>query len=185
MFKFNGDVDEMCYPFIYEHSPLCDFEILTDELCTVVGLAGSACMERDRDVQNVLFQIQPTIFDLNGSIRGRCTIMEAQLNALKQHYQHLKTLFPSQTEKFILPRGTGIVVQLHYCRSLSKKATRALVAIDKQGIVVPAALPRYTNLLTNLFYVLTRIINHRSGVEEPEYTSSNYGKKPKGTGKAV
>lgn len=34
--KYFGDIRELCYPFIYEESPLCDYEILTDELCAVV-----------------------------------------------------------------------------------------------------------------------------------------------------
>ncbi|MDX1341128.1 MAG: cobalamin adenosyltransferase [Reinekea sp.] len=176
MFKFNGDIDEMSYPFIYETSTLCDFEILTDELCTQVGLAGSACMERDTDLQQVLFEIQPKMFDLNGSIRGRCAIGDAELDELKSIYSQLKQLLVADDRKFVLPRGTGAVVPLHYCRSLSKKVTRLLVRLDQDGVSVPPTLPRYTNVLTNLFFVVTRIINQRSAVEEPEYISSNYGK---------
>ncbi len=185
MFKFSGDVDEMCYPFIYEQSTLCDFELLTDELCTVVGLAGSACYARDADLQSILFNLQPQLFDLNGSIRGRCAIDESNLVELKKTYNELKLLFPVQKEKFVLPRGSGVVVQLHYCRSLAKKVTRALVRVESEGIVVPETLPRFSNLLTNLFFVMTRIINHRSGVEEPEYISSNYGDKRNKPSKTV
>jgi ATP:cob(I)alamin adenosyltransferase len=166
----------MSYPFIYEQSPLCDFEIMTDELCTMVGLAGSGCSQRDHEIQEVLFSIQPKMFDLNGSIRGRCAIFEPELNQLKEIYKTLKQSLPNEQPKFVLPRGTGVVCQLHYCRSLSKKVTRQLVRIEQEGIEVPEALPRYTNVLTNLFFVMTRIINLRDEVEEPEYLSANYGK---------
>ena len=37
--KYSGNIRELCYPFIYEESALCDYEILTDELCTLVGCA--------------------------------------------------------------------------------------------------------------------------------------------------
>jgi cob(I)alamin adenosyltransferase len=50
------------------------------------------------------------------------------------------------------------------------------VRIEQEGTDVPEALPRYTNVLTNLFFVMTRIINLRDEVEEPEYFSANYGK---------
>ena len=34
-----SSLDELCYPFIYEESLLCDYEILTDDLTRMVGWA--------------------------------------------------------------------------------------------------------------------------------------------------
>jgi ATP:cob(I)alamin adenosyltransferase len=175
MFKFSKDRDEMSYPFMYEHSYLCDFEILTDELCTVVGLAGSACQERDADLQQALFELQPFMFNLNGSIRGRNAITEKEVNDLKEMLSVWRKKLPEPTAMFVLPRGTGVVVNLHYARSLSKKVTRMLVRIDQEGKDVPSALPPYTNVLTNLFFAMTQVVNFRDGVTEPEYVSVNYG----------
>ncbi|EAR07486.1 adenosyltransferase [Reinekea blandensis] len=176
MFRFNGDYDEMSYPFIYEHSSLCDFEILTDELCTVTGLAVSACEAKDADVQLILSTLQPLIFDLNGSIRGRCAISDATIEQTKAWLWQLRRDQPEKTVTFVLPRGQGVVVNLHYARSLSKKATRALVRIDQEGKEVPEVLPRFCNVLTNLYFEMAQLINHRKGIEQPEYRSSNYGK---------
>lgn len=36
-FKFGKNFDEMCYPFMYESLSLCDFEVITDELCGHIG----------------------------------------------------------------------------------------------------------------------------------------------------
>lgn len=176
MFRFNGDFDEMSYPFIYEESALCDFEILTDELCTVTGLAVSACEELDQDIRAILERLQPMLFDLNGSVRGRCAISEASLDLGKQWLWQLRREQLDKTMTFVLPRGDGVVVNLHYCRSLSKKATRALVRVDLEGIEVPDTLPRYCNLLTNLYFEMAQVINQRRGVIQPPYKSSNYGK---------
>lgn len=176
MFRFNGDIDEMSYPFIYEESALCDFEILTDELCTVTGLAVSACEDRDQDVRTILETLQPLLFDLNGSVRGRCAITEESIDQCKQWLWQLRGEQPEKTKTFVLPRGQGVVVNLHYCRSLSKKATRALVRVDLEGIEVPPTLPRYCNVLTNLYFEMTQLINLRRGVIQPEYKSANYGK---------
>lgn len=174
MFRFTGDITEMSYPFIYEQSGSCDFEILTDELCTVTGLAGSACPAEHADIQAVLFALQPKIFDLNGSIRGKCAISDDDIEQLKAHYDAFRALLPENQPHFVLPRGTGVVVPLHYCRSLAKKATRALVQLDASGADVPATLPRYCNVLTNLYFMMTRVINTRAGIAEPEYISNNY-----------
>lgn len=178
MFKFSDDLDEMSYPFIYEASSLCDFEILTDELCTQVGLAGSACQPRDRDVQSILFALQEKMFDLNGSIRGRCAIDESDIDWVKNKLALLRGHLNESQDAFFLPRGQGVIVPLHYCRSLSKKVTRALVRVElERAKAVPTTLPRYANCLTNLFFTMAQVVNDRDGVHQPVYHSKNYGKK--------
>ena len=39
--KSSRHYGELCYPFIHETSTLCDFEMVTDELCTLIGMALS------------------------------------------------------------------------------------------------------------------------------------------------
>ncbi|MBU2863424.1 cobalamin adenosyltransferase [Reinekea forsetii] len=177
--KYSGDIDELCYPFIYEQSSVCDFEILTDELCTLVGLAGCACDEASQDIAEDLFALQPKIFDLNGSIRGKCAITEADIDQLKDRYHHFLSLLTGEKKVFVLPRGRGACIQLHQARSVSKKAIRMLVKAEQEGQTLPDTLHRYANLLTNYFFALTLVINERGGVIEPEYTSNNYKLKVK------
>ncbi|POF60957.1 cobalamin adenosyltransferase, partial [Vibrio vulnificus] len=50
-------LDELCYPFIYEDSPVCDFEIRADELCSRVGLLLT--MDLPELVRDVLTRVQP------------------------------------------------------------------------------------------------------------------------------
>ncbi|MCQ4308055.1 hypothetical protein NA645_08655 [Pseudomonas stutzeri] len=35
--KLSKNRDEICYPFIQDASVLCDFEVVTDELCGHIG----------------------------------------------------------------------------------------------------------------------------------------------------
>ncbi|PSW60074.1 cobalamin adenosyltransferase [Photobacterium kishitanii] len=172
--KFSGDIDELAYPFIFEDSPLCDFEILTDELCTYIGLAISQL--DDGEVQQSLIWLQPRIFHLNGSIRGKCGIFEADISQLKADYHYFRSQVSDSNKRFVLPRGVGPVVQLHQCRSLAKKVVRQLVKVDAAGKKVPPALPRFSNLLVNYLFALTRVLNQQTGIEEPEYISINYPK---------
>lgn len=177
--KYSGDIDELCYPFIYEHSSVCDFEILTDELCTLVGLAGTACDDQNTDIAEDLFALQPKMFDLNGSIRGKCAISEDDIQHLKGRYHYFLSLLTGEKKVFVLPRGKGACLPLHQARSVSKKAIRMLVKAEKEGSEIPDTLHRYANLLTNYFFALTLVINQRAGIEEPEYTSNNYNLKKK------
>ncbi|HFQ5384484.1 TPA: ATP:cob(I)alamin adenosyltransferase [Vibrio vulnificus] len=59
-------LDELCYPFIYEDSPVCDFEISADELCSRVGLLLT--MDLPELVRDVLTRVQPNIYHLNGFV---------------------------------------------------------------------------------------------------------------------
>ncbi|MBY3789778.1 cobalamin adenosyltransferase [Photobacterium carnosum] len=170
--KFSGNIDELAYPFIFEDSSLCDFEILTDELCTYVGLTISQLA--DDEIRQSLSWLQPRIFNLNGSIRGKCGIFEADIIKLKADYHYFRAQVTDKNKRFVLPRGVGAVVQLHQCRSLSKKVVRQLVKVDAEGKKVPETLPRFSNLLVNYFFALTRVLNQHSGIEEPEYISINY-----------
>lgn len=174
MFKFTGDTDEISYPFIYERSPLCDFEVLTDELCTLFGLAGSACPTDQTEVQKSLFHWQPKIFDLNGSVRGVCTLTEEDITELKRELETWRQRLTPTGHAFVLPRGTGAVVLLHQARSLSKKATRALVWADEAGVSIPDTLPRFCNVLTNYLFTLAQWLNEQAGVVQPAYHSRNY-----------
>lgn len=173
--KASGNVGELSYPFIFEDSPLCDFEILTDELCTYTGLALSQIS--NQEVRESLERLQPKIFNLNGSIRGKCGIFEEDVQQLLSEMLHFKSQVHDDAKRFVLPRGTGPVIQLHQCRSLSKKVVRALVQVDKLTTKnIPETLPRFANVLANYYFVLTRVLNQEAGIFEPEYVSINYPK---------
>ncbi|MGI9277025.1 MAG: ATP:cob(I)alamin adenosyltransferase [Endozoicomonas sp.] len=177
--KKSKDIRELCYPFIYEQSSLCDYEIVTDELCTTLGgviteLEGD---ERFSDIYVFLDRLQPKIFNLNASIRGKQAIVEDDLQWLTGSFDHYQAEIDGQLKGFVLPRGGRVVQLLHACRSQCKKAVRALVHVDAEGIEVPDELHRFANMLCNLFFRLTVVINRRLGVVEPEYVSKSYNLK--------
>ena len=176
--KYSGDIRELCYPFIYEESALCDYEIITDELCATLGgviteLEGEKLFA---DIVAFLGELQPKIFHLNGSIRGRQAVFEEQLKWLAGYFDHYQKEIAGQLNSFVLPRGGRPVQLLHSCRSLAKKTVRALVKIGAEGIEVPDVLHRFANMLCNLFFRLTVVINRRLGIIEPEYKSLSYGR---------
>ena len=178
--KYSGDIRELCCPFIYEDSPLCDYEIITDELCATLGGVISE-LENDQrfvDIYDFLDQLQHRIFHMNGSVRGKQAIFEQQIQWLAGYFDHYQQEIEGQLHGFILPRGGRPVQLLHSCRSLSKKVVRALVKVDAHGIEVPDELHRFGNMLCNLFFRLTVVINRRLGIVEPEYQSLSYNLKP-------
>ncbi|MDA9557650.1 ATP:cob(I)alamin adenosyltransferase [Vibrio sp.] len=174
---FSGDFDELSYPYIHDKSSLCDFEVFTDELCTMVGMALSQI--DDPEIKASLLDLQPKIFHLNGSIRGKQAIFEEDITKLKEEYWYFRNKVDDNAKRFVLPRGGFSVYQLHYCRSLSKKVIRILVRVDEEGIEFPDVIPRFSNVLVNYFFALTRYLNQLDGVEEPEFISKSYRKSSK------
>jgi len=169
--------DELCccYPFIYETSSLCDFEVITDELCGHIGAAFSLLPDGMTDIAADLDRIQPLAFHVNGSIRGHLAIEEADLVWLQQRLSHYQEEVDERLRSFVLPRGIPPVPQLHMARSAAKKAIRLMVRIEQEGREIPMVLPRMCNLMCNFFFTLTLVINKRRGIDEIPFASKSYG----------
>ncbi len=177
--KYSGNINELCYPFIYEESSLCDFEITTDELCATLGGVITE-LENETvhsDILVFMTQLQPLVFHLNGSVRGKQAIFQSHIDWLTVQFEGFKKDEEGQLNGFVLPRGGRVVQLLHHSRSLAKKTVRALVKVNAESISVPDELHRFANLLCNLFFLLTVIINRRSGIVEPEFHSQSYPSK--------
>lgn len=167
------DHGEICYPFIYEESPVCDFEIASDELCSRIGLVLS--LELDELSRDILSRLQPNVYHLNGSVRGKLAIEESQLQQLYQDYNCLRDKLDGGFKGFVLPGGHRIASELHLCRTQAKKVVRALVAIEHSGKRSPAPiLFRYANLIANVMYALASYTNRVQQVQEVEFVSRSY-----------
>ncbi len=174
--KKSKNRDELCYPFIYEASQLCDFEVATDELCSHIGGIIALLPEESTDIVADIDRLQPLAYHLNGSIRGRPAIEEGDLQWLLERYHHYQTLLKGRIDGFVLPRGPVPVPQLHLARSAAKKAIRLMVRIDEEGIEVPDILHRFCNLLCNFFFVVALCLNQRAGFIEQPFSSKSYGR---------
>ena len=173
--KRSSNLDELCYPFIYERSSLCDYEIATDELCSLIGSVLNQLPKGFDDLARDLGTLQPLAYHLNGSIRGKLAIEEQDLQWLQDRYRHYQTQAAGDVKSAILPRGPAPVMQLHLARSAAKRSIRLLLQVEQEGRGVPVILFRFCNLLCNFFFVLALEINRRSGVAEIPFESKSYG----------
>ncbi|GAA4898833.1 ATP--cob(I)alamin adenosyltransferase [Ferrimonas pelagia] len=176
--RVSKDKREWCYPFIFETGPSCDFEIQTDELCSLVGNAV-AHLERELagdpllvELKGELQRTQELVFHLNGSVRGRLAVFEPDLDWMKQRYDHHNAY--GEVAGFVLPTGTPAVMALHLCRSGAKKSIRQLVRCEQAGLEIDPILLRLANLLTNYFFCLTVRVKAHLGLEEVPFVSKSY-----------
>ena len=132
-----------------------------DELNSHIGLL--LCEDMPTAVRPLLVAIQHELFNLGGelSIPGYELLKpEAVLaldEALATHNEHLPRL-----QEFILPAGTRAASQAHICRTVARRAERAVVALGNEEALKDT--PRqYLNRLSDLMFVLSRVLNrHRT-----------------------
>jgi cob(I)alamin adenosyltransferase len=132
-----------------------------DELNSHIGVL--LCEDMPEGVRTLLVEIQHQLFNLGGelSIPGFELLKpEAVLaldDALAAHNAHLPRL-----QEFILPAGTRAAAQAHVCRTVARRAERAVVALGSAEALKDT--PRqYLNRLSDLMFVLSRVLNrHRT-----------------------
>ena len=135
-----------------------------DELNSSIGvLLAEPLTDQVRDV---LVTIQHDLFDLGGeiSIPGREALTDTHLTRLDDL---VTTLNASLTplKEFILPGGCRAAALCHMARTTCRRTERkltALAAVEK----VSSTSQKYMNRLSDLLYVLCRIINRDTGVAE-------------------
>jgi cob(I)alamin adenosyltransferase len=107
-----------------------------DELNSHMGLL--LCEDMPAPLRELLVDIQHQLFNLGGelSIPGfELLKTEAVLQldeALAQYNAQLPKL-----QEFILPAGTRAAAQAHVCRTIARRAERAVVALGRQDALKP------------------------------------------------
>lgn len=166
------DLRFLCYPFMREAASTVDFEIRTDSLTTRIGQAASLVADLEVVYADLQY-LQPMAYHLNGSVRGKLAITEADLNRLSDMYDFYCEKVHDKIQSFVLPQGTEAACALHVCRSEAKKSVRALhkVSLEQE---VPQILFDYSHLLANVFFVMAVYVNDQTGVEEIPFVSKSY-----------
>jgi len=128
-----------------------------DELNSHIGVL--LCEAMPDTVRSLLIEIQHQLFNLGAelSIPGYELLKtEAVLvldAALETHNAQLPRL-----QEFILPAGTRAAAQAHVCRTVARRAERAVVALGNEEALKDT--PRqYLNRLSDLMFVLARVLN--------------------------
>ena len=132
-----------------------------DELNSAIGVLAAEPMPEK--IQGILESIQHDLFDLGGdvSIPGRATMTEGQVQRLETLLDEFNSALPPLKE-FILPGGTRAAGLAHLARAVCRRAERSLVALSHAEKVGDAARI-YLNRLSDLLFVLGRVLNREGG----------------------
>ena len=132
-----------------------------DELNSCIGVL--LCEDMPADVRVLLDEIQHQLFNLGGelSIPGYELLKPEAVLALDQALAEHNATLP-RLEEFILPAGNRSASLAHICRTVARRAERAVVALGNEEALKDT--PRqYLNRLSDLMFVLARVLNrHRT-----------------------
>ena len=132
-----------------------------DELNSHIGVL--LCEDMPGPVKQLLVTIQHELFNLGGelSIPGFELLKPEALLVLDQALEEHNAALP-KLQEFILPAGTRAAALAHVCRTVARRAERAVVALGAQDALKDT--PRqYLNRLSDLMFVLARVLNrHRT-----------------------
>ena len=140
-----------------------------DELNSHLGLL--LCEPLPEAARELLVDIQHQLFNLGGelSIPGFELLKEEAVAQLDEALEHYNGELPKLKE-FILPAGTRAAAQSHVCRTVARRAERALVALGHEEPL--RAEPRqYLNRLSDLLFVLARVFNRADGGDDVYWKS--------------
>ena len=145
-----------------------------DELNSHIGLL--LCEQLPADARELLVEIQHQLFNLGGelSIPGFELLKGDAVLALDEALAHHNAQLP-KLEEFILPAGSRAAALAHVCRTVARRAERAVVALGAQDALREE--PRqYLNRLSDLMFVLARVFNRMNGGDDVYWKSERLAK---------
>ena len=139
-----------------------------DELNSAVGIAIS--MDLDHQLKEILVRIQNELF-IVGSDLANPNMSNTKIRTTKNMILSLENdidTFESELSEltnFILPGGTLMSSILHLSRTIARRAETHVIALSQKEEINKIAIV-YLNRLSDLLFVLARVLNKRKNIDD-------------------
>ena len=132
------------------------------------------------EIRDCLQEVQHKLFDLGGelSIPGYQAIKEEDVTRLEALLNEFNTQLPPLKE-FILPGGGRAAADCHLARATCRRAERRVVSLAREE-EVGESVRVYLNRLSDLLFVLCRILARDDGGIEVLWRNPNRAAQPTG-----
>ena len=145
-----------------------------DELNACLGAV--VAMLSEADLLTDLNRIQQDLFALGSELADpakriaerveKAHIRPADAERLEGTIDRLEAELPP-LRRFILPGGSAAGSMLHLARTVCRRAERRVVGLGEDA--VDRLLIIYLNRLSDLLFVMARVVNRRAGIAETEW----------------
>jgi len=139
-----------------------------DEANAALGIVLTNSLDDDiaeilTDIQNDLFLVGSDLSNPNlNDVKNRVALK--MVEKLEQHIDKFELELPLLTN-FILPGGDVAAAQLHYVRTIVRRAETQVVQLSEKDEINSNCI-KYLNRLSDLFFVLGRLINKRKDIDD-------------------
>ncbi|APH04560.1 cob(I)yrinic acid a,c-diamide adenosyltransferase [Bacillus weihaiensis] len=147
-----------------------------DEANSFVGHAMTYLLDENvQDIYQELEKIQHELFDCGGDLavakekypykttKDMVEFLEGRIDAYVKEAPEL--------ERFILPGGSQASAIIHIARTVTRRAERCTVTLQKEASINEYVL-HYLNRLSDYLFAVARVINFRLHVKDVEYERS-------------
>lgn len=142
-----------------------------DELNSHIGLL-LASEGIPAEGRQTLHKVQHRLFNLGSRLATEPEsayqpkgITDSDVSDLENAIDAIDASLPKH-DRFILPGGALPAAQAHVCRTVARRAERAMLKMQEDGNPVDPAALRYINRLSDYLFVLSRQINNFTGSPE-------------------
>ncbi|MEM3063612.1 MAG: cob(I)yrinic acid a,c-diamide adenosyltransferase [Nitrososphaerota archaeon] len=140
-----------------------------DELNSIIGIILTC--SQNKQINQKLLRIQRELFglgfDLATPLDSKVSIKRtslSQIRRLETEINDWNKKLP-KLENFILPGGSELAANLHFGRTVARRAERAIVKLSHQEKINRNIIP-FINRLSDWLFTLARFANYISGVKE-------------------
>lgn len=156
-----------------------------DELNALIGIVRSMLLPDDA-WQELLHAIQRELMAVMSHVATPAGVTNpnplgaAQLTLRLEQEMDTMTVRLADHGYFLLPGGTPVSAQLHFARTVARRAERRLWTLNRQD-PVDADILRLVNRLSDLFFVMARMEMQRQDWPEEKWQEFAYKRKRQDT----
>ncbi|MGC1952251.1 MAG: cob(I)yrinic acid a,c-diamide adenosyltransferase [Gammaproteobacteria bacterium] len=134
-----------------------------DELNSFIG--SILVHDLPEPIRECLIDVQHALFDLGGelAIPGSTTLTSDYVTALERALDSFNADLPPLKE-FILPGGDAAAVACHLARAVCRRVERRFVSLSREASMNEESR-KYVNRLSDLLFVVARVLARRAGGE--------------------
>lgn len=166
--------DTCAYPYLYEETNIVDFEIIMDEIASLIAITHNYI--NNEILKNEFEWLCELAWHFGGSIRGKNCITEQVFLKIKEIYNKYNGLLQDvYRQRFTKLIGSLPATYCELIRNKFKSSVRMLFLVEKTiKKEIPQIIFDSLNLLSNLFYVISLFIRVENKEKIDTYHSGSF-----------